>query len=64
MEQFARISGIGWVWLRAKDVTRPWERCPYCWGKLPQIEGVVDRASKYGWDPTKKGEPWSSEDGG
>ncbi len=34
---------LGWLWLRAKDVTKPWDRCPFCWGKLPSMLGSVPR---------------------
>ena len=63
-DQFAFLPRFGWVWLRSHDVTRRWERCPYCWGKLPQMEGIVERASQFGWNPRMRGEPWSNGEGG
>jgi len=41
--QFFYLWGIGWLWLRSKDVATPWERCPWCWGKLPTMEQAVLR---------------------
>lgn len=42
-EQFFRAEGFGWYWLGSKDVTKKWERCPACNGKLPSMLGVVTR---------------------
>lgn len=41
--RFQWRSGHGWVW---KDAKRPdvcWERCPWCWGTLPDIDEATVR---------------------
>ena len=57
--EFGYLDGLGWVWWKASDVTRPWDRCPWCWGKLPQLGPIVDQLRKHDWSP-----PWDGEDRG
>jgi hypothetical protein len=39
-EDFQFIDGIGWIWWRAQNPTRPWPSCPWCGGTLP-VPGPV-----------------------
>ena len=41
--QFFYLWGIGWLWLQCRDVTIPWERCPWCNGVLPTMEDAIER---------------------
>jgi hypothetical protein len=50
--QMFYLWGVGWLWLRARDVTRPWVRCPWCWGELPTMVGAVERLQREGWVDT------------
>lgn len=50
--QFFYLWGIGWLWLRARDVAEPWERCPWCWGLLPTMEAAIERILR--------DEPWDA----
>jgi len=41
---------LGWVWWKSKNVLQPWERCPWCDGLLPTMEGIVKHGVLHGWD--------------
>jgi hypothetical protein len=45
------VWGLGWVWWKSKDVTRPWVKCPWCDGDLPTMTGIVTYGIfQGGWD--------------
>lgn len=50
---FGYLYPLGWVWWRAADVTRPWVRCPWCFGLLPQPGPIVDVLQRSDWNA-----PW------
>jgi hypothetical protein len=50
--QMFYLWGVGWLWLRSRDVTRPWQSCPWCGEALPTMQGTVERLQRNGWADT------------
>ena len=61
---FKYVWQWGWVWWKAMNPTVPFEACPWCGGPLPQMDRIVDRGLREGFDALHLPDGFSGEDGG